>query len=76
MTTPVLTSPGAAESIILYLNEIGDEPLLTFAQEQELARAILDGREASRLLSHESPMPPQERRRLEAQASAGERGRA
>jgi RNA polymerase primary sigma factor len=48
MTTPVLTSPGAAESIILYLNEIGDEPLLTFAQEQELARAILDGREAWR----------------------------
>jgi RNA polymerase primary sigma factor len=76
MTTPVLTSPGAAESIILYLNEIGDEPLLTFAQEQELARAILDGREASRLLSHENPMPPQERRRLEAQAAAGERGRA
>jgi RNA polymerase sigma factor (sigma-70 family) len=76
MTTPVLASPGAAESIILYLNEIGDEPLLTFAQEQELARAILEGREADRLLSHENPMPPQERRRLEAQVSSGERGRA
>jgi RNA polymerase primary sigma factor len=76
MTTPVLTSPGAAESIILYLNEIGDEPLLTFAQEQELARAILEGREADRLLSHENPMPPQERRRLEEQVAAGERGRA
>jgi RNA polymerase sigma factor (sigma-70 family) len=72
----VLASPGAAESIILYLNEIGDEPLLTFAQEQELARAILEGREADRLLSHENPMPPQERRRLEAQVSSGERGRA
>jgi RNA polymerase sigma factor (sigma-70 family) len=76
MTTPALTSPGAAESIILYLNEIGDEPLLTFAQEQELARAILDGREATRHLSHENPMPPQERRRLDEQVNAGERARA
>ncbi len=76
MTTPVLTSPGAADSIILYLNEIGDEPLLTFAQEQELARAIIDGREAERLLSHDNPMPPQERQRLEEQVAAGERARA
>jgi RNA polymerase primary sigma factor len=76
MTNPVLSSPGAAESIILYLNEIGDEPLLTFAQEQELARVINEGREATRKLSGETPLLPQERRRLDEHVSAGERARA
>jgi len=76
MTSPVLNSPGAAESIILYLNEIGDEPLLTFAQEQELAHAITDGREAKRRLANESPLLPVERRRSDDQVAAGERARA
>jgi RNA polymerase primary sigma factor len=76
MTSPVLNSPGAAESIILYLNEIGDEPLLTFAQEQELARSITDGREATRRLANESPLLPVERRRSDDQVAAGERARA
>ncbi len=76
MTNPVLNSPGAAESIILYLNEIGDEPLLTFAQEQDLARTMHEGREAARRLASESPLPPGERRRLDEQIAAGERARA
>lgn len=76
MTNPALSSPGAAESIILYLNEIGDEPLLTFAQEQELARLMTEGREATRRLQSETPLPPAERRRLDEQVAAGERARA
>lgn len=76
MTNPVLTSSGVADSIVLYLNEIGDEPLLTFDQEQELARAIHEGLEATRRLNAETPMPPSERRRLEHQVAAGEHARA
>jgi RNA polymerase primary sigma factor len=77
MTNPAFTNPGTAEAIILYLNEIGDEPLLTFDQEQELAHAILTGREAQRHLSHdEHPVTPLERRRLEDRAAAGDHARA
>jgi RNA polymerase primary sigma factor len=76
MTHPASTGPVAAESIILYLNEIGDEPLLTFAQEQELARAMSDGREAQRRLDSEAPHSPAEHRRLEEAVAAGERARA
>ena len=77
MTSSAYTSPSTAEAIILYLNEIGDEPLLTFDQEQELAHTILAAREARYHLSHdEHPITPQERRRLEECAAAGERARA
>ena len=77
MTNSAYTSPSTAEAIILYLNEIGDEPLLTFDQEQELAHAILAAREARHHLSHdEHPITPQERRRLEECAAAGDRARA
>lgn len=77
MTNSAYTSPSTAEAIILYLNEIGDEPLLTFDQEQELAHTILAAREARHHLSHdEHPITPQERRRLEECAAAGERARA
>lgn len=77
MTNPAYTSHSTAEAIILYLNEIGDEPLLTFDQEQELARTILEGREAKRHLAHdEHPITPQERQRLHASADAGDHARA
>ncbi|RRR78293.1 MAG: sigma-70 family RNA polymerase sigma factor [Candidatus Viridilinea halotolerans] len=77
MTNPAYISHGTAEAIILYLNEIGDEPLLTFDQEQELARAILGGREAKWHLAHdEHPITPQERQRLEGCAAVGDRARA
>ncbi|MFV9503305.1 MAG: sigma-70 family RNA polymerase sigma factor [Oscillochloridaceae bacterium umkhey_bin13] len=76
MTNPAYNSPGAAESIILYLNEIGDEPLLTFEQEQDLARVMLDGREAQHHLTYdEHPLLPGERHRLEVRVHAGERAR-
>lgn len=77
MTNPAYTSPGTAESIILYLNEIGDEPLLTFEQEQELARQMQEGREARRrLATDEHPVTPAEHRRMEERVAAGERARA
>jgi len=77
MTNPAYSSPGAAESIILYLNEIGDEPLLTFDQEQDLARLMHDGRDARHHLAHdEHPLPPIERRRIEQRVTAGDQARA
>lgn len=77
MSNPAYSSPGTAESIILYLNEIGDEPLLTFDQEQDLARQMHDGREACRhLATDEHPVPPSERRRMEERVGQGDRARA
>ncbi|MCS6881691.1 MAG: sigma-70 family RNA polymerase sigma factor [Oscillochloridaceae bacterium] len=76
MTNPAVISPGATDSIILYLNEIGDEPLLTFDQEQALARAMAEGLEAANRLAAEPHLPVAERRRLEQQVAAGERARA
>jgi RNA polymerase primary sigma factor len=76
MTNPAYSGGTAADSIILYLNEIGDEPLLTFDQEQELASAMGAGREAARRLSDEHPLTPGDRRRLEHQVSAGAGARA
>ncbi len=76
MTNPVLTGPGVADSIILYLNEIGDEPLLTFDQEQELARVMHEGLAASQRLACNAPVATSERRRLEQQVAAGDRARA
>jgi RNA polymerase primary sigma factor len=76
MTNPAFAGGIAADSIILYLNEIGDEPLLTFDQEQELASTMGAGREATRRLSDEHPLAPTDRRRLEYQVSAGVGARA
>jgi RNA polymerase primary sigma factor len=76
MTNPAFAGGVAADSIILYLNEIGDEPLLTFDQEQELASAMGTGRDAARRLSDEHPLTPGDRRRLEYQVSAGAGARA
>lgn len=76
MTNPVLTAAGVADSIILYLNEIGDEPLLTFDQEQELARVMHEGLAASQRLTCDAPLATSEHRRLEQQVAAGDRARA
>ncbi|EFO79285.1 RNA polymerase, sigma 70 subunit, RpoD subfamily [Oscillochloris trichoides DG-6] len=76
MTTSAFATPLPTESIILYLNEIGDEPLLTFDQEQHLAAQIEAGREAARRLADEHPFTPSERWRLEQQVHAGANARA
>ncbi len=76
MTTSAFASTLPTESIILYLNEIGDEPLLTFDQEQYLAAQIEAGREATRRLADEHPFTPSERWRLEQQVNAGANARA
>ncbi|PDV96954.1 sigma-70 family RNA polymerase sigma factor [Candidatus Chloroploca asiatica] len=80
MTNSAYNSPLAADSIILYLNEIGDEPLLTFGQEQDLARLMQEGHEARHRLDHldheTQPLTLTERQQLEARVLAGERARA
>lgn len=75
MTNISAFSPMVADSIILYLNEIGDEPLLTFDQEQDLAQKMLIGRESRARLA-EQQLSPRECARLEAQVHQGERARA
>jgi RNA polymerase primary sigma factor len=76
MTNATFAGATTADSIILYLNEIGDEPLLTFDQEQELAGAMGAGREAARRLADEYPLTPTDRRRMEHQVNAGGTARA
>ena len=76
MTNPAYSSPGMADSIILYLNEIGDEPLLTFDQEQDLAQRMLAGREAARRLCDPRVIPLDERHSLQRQVDSGEHARA
>jgi RNA polymerase primary sigma factor len=75
MTNLSTFSPMAADSIILYLNEIGDEPLLTFDQEQDLAQKMLAGRESRPRLAEEE-LSPREQARLEVLVHQGERARA
>lgn len=75
MTQVSSYSPVVADSIILYLNEIGDEPLLTFDQEQDLAQKMLHGRTARQRLNDEH-LSVRERCTLEAQVQHGERARA
>lgn len=76
MTSPMFASPMTADSIILYLNEIGDEPLLTFDQEQALAHSMQEGREATRRQKVEQGLSAAERRLLDQQIASGERARA
>lgn len=75
MTNPAPANPAMADSIILYLNEIGDEPLLTFVQEQELAKSMLAGREAARRLCDARVIPPDERRALDHTVKTGDNAR-
>jgi len=76
MSNPAYSHVEMADSIILYLNEIGDEPLLTFEQEQELAQRMLAGREAARRLCDPRVIPPVERRALQREVDSGEDARA
>lgn len=64
------------ESIITYLNEIGEEPLLTFGQEQELASAIVTGREAAQQIDKELYPDAMEHQYLHRSVAKGRDARA
>jgi RNA polymerase sigma factor (sigma-70 family) len=76
MTNAAYAGPTLADTIILYLNEIGDEPLLTFAEEQDLAARMLAGHDASELLTRSSALPSAERARLQDVVCSGASARA
>ncbi len=77
MTNSVAASAARSqESIITYLNEIGSEPLLTFGQEQELARQLLAGTEARQRLDTDTRVTHRDRARLQKLVSLGEEARA
>lgn len=62
-------------AVRLYLDEVGHEPLLSFDEEQSLARMMEEGRRAAaELASLDSPGPAREEA-LEAAIAAGERAR-
>ncbi len=76
MSNPTIVGRSASDAIVLYLNEIGAEPLLTFEQEQQLANAIAQGRHAAERLANEPTLSKAERKHLAAQVGAGEQARA
>ncbi len=76
MSNPTTIGRNASDPIVLYLNEIGAEPLLTFEQEQQLAQTIAQGRRATERLNNEPLLPVAEKQRLMAQVQAGEQARA
>lgn len=76
MSNPTTIGRSASDTIVLYLNEIGAEPLLSFEQEQQLAHAMAQGRRATERLVNEPLLPIAEKQRLAAQVAAGEQARA
>ncbi|MCG8348450.1 MAG: sigma-70 family RNA polymerase sigma factor [Chloroflexales bacterium] len=66
----------SSESIITYLNEIGEEPLLTFDQEQKLAGQLLAARDAIQQLNSENDIDSAECHRLQESVAAGHSARA
>jgi RNA polymerase sigma factor (sigma-70 family) len=76
MTQAAYAGSSLADTIILYLNEIGDEPLLTFTEEQDLAARMLAGRDASAQLSESTALPAAERVYLHELVCAGANARA
>ncbi|MDQ3327058.1 MAG: sigma-70 family RNA polymerase sigma factor [Chloroflexota bacterium] len=66
-------APGAEDSVAVYLRDIGVIPLLTAAEEVELAKSIELGKEASGRLSED--VTPAERQRIVQQAELGQQAR-
>ena len=68
------TSPSADQDLVrLYLDGIGQYPLLAQADEARLAQAIEDGRAAEARLQDGDGLEPAERARLHRQRRAGDR---
>jgi RNA polymerase primary sigma factor len=59
------------DPVRMYLREIGKVPLLTADDEVRLARAILQGDEASRRLADDGSLPPEELAELQARVQRG-----
>lgn len=76
MSQQAAYSQPAVESILLYLNEIGSEPLLTFDQEQHLAGQMQQGARAAAILSNDPTLSIEERRKLDDQVSRGQQARS
>jgi RNA polymerase sigma factor (sigma-70 family) len=69
------TSESAVDLTRRYLAELGDYPLLTAADEAELAQAIADGRTAARRLAEDPALSRRERARLRAAMAAADAAR-
>lgn len=67
------SAPGGEDSVAVYLRDIGAIPLLTAAQEVELAKSIELGKAGMPRLNEE--LPPEERALVVRQVESGERAR-
>jgi RNA polymerase primary sigma factor len=63
------------DSVRLYLREIGQVPLLTLEQEQELARDIARGQAADERLQSGEELSPAEREQLHLESARGDEAR-
>ena len=63
------------DSVRLYLREIGQVPLLTLEQEQELARDIARGQAADERLQSGEALSPAEREQLHLESARGDEAR-
>jgi RNA polymerase primary sigma factor len=74
-TEPLPAADGALDDIQMYLNEIGRVPLLTFAEEVELAERLARGMVAKARLASSETFTPSLRAALQADVELGEAAR-
>ena len=63
------------DTVGLYLKDMARVPLLTQAEELEIARKIVAGREATRIIQEQGRVPHEQRSELEMTEAAGEEAR-
>lgn len=66
---------GSMDSLHMYLHEIGQYPLLTQDEEQELSETMVTGRKAAEILNCKKKLSEQRISELKAQVKAGEKAK-
>jgi RNA polymerase primary sigma factor len=75
MSGPRNVSGDSPDSVRQYLNEIGQHPLLTAAEEREFGKAVKSGQAAAARLAEGKKLPSGERNRLRDLVKAGEKAK-
>jgi len=75
MSGPRNVGGDSPDSVRQYLNEIGQHPLLTAAEERELGKAVKDGQAAAARLADNKKLSVRERKSLRDLVKAGEKAK-
>lgn len=75
MSGPRSGGGDSPDSVRQYLNEIGQHPLLTAAEERELGKAVKDGQAAAARLADNKKLSVRERKSLRDLVKAGEKAK-